>query len=296
MSYIDLEIAGLIYYLIDFIIIAALFVGLRVFSGFLVGTSLHEILSEKDNFAVGIALSGAVFGLAIMLTGAASGDAASTPLREFLLIGSYGLLGVFLLWLTRLMFEHLSLPAISIHRLLLADNVAIGIVDAGNMIASALVVRAVMLWVESSSLKGLLVVLIGFLLSQFLMYLATQYRQMIFARRHPGRQLHDELADGNIALALRFAGHRIGVALAVTATSGLLVFRPDELWTTLVLWLLIALALFAAQTLLAFGLRKVLLPGVNTGAEVVEQRNVAIGTLQASIYIAVGLIFVGLFG
>lgn len=296
MSYLTLDGSVLIYYLIDFVIVLLLLAGLRFFSGLLANASLNEILSEHDNFAVGISLSGAVIGLAIVLMGAVSGQASGSPQEELILMTSYGLLGVVLMWLTRLIFDYISFPEISIHQQIFDNNAAIGLVDAGNMIASAIIVRAVMLWVEGGNLQGLGVVLFGFLASQVLMYLATLYRRLVFSRRHPDSSLPQELADGNVALAIRFSGHRIGVALAVTATSGLLVYQADKLGFVLALWLLIALVLFAVQTLFAFIIRHVLLPGVNVGVEVTEQRNVAIGSLEAAIYIAVGFVFVGLLG
>ena len=95
---------------------------------------------------------------------------------------------------------------------------------------------------------------------------------------------------------MRFAGHRIGVALAVTAASGIVVYYVESVLYSLLVWSGVALLMFLAQTAVSIAARHVLLPGIDVGEEVGNQRNVAIGSLEAAIYVAVGLIFVGLFG
>jgi hypothetical protein len=61
-------------------------------------------------------------------------------------------------------------------------------------------------------------------------------------------------------------------------------------------WSLVAIVLFMVQTTLSIALRHIMLPGIDIGQEVGEQRNVAIGAMEAAIYIGVGLTFVGLLG
>jgi len=292
----SLESALLLYYLIDLLVVLVILAGFRWFSNLIAYSSLRELLSEQDNFAVGISLSGALIGIALMLMGAVSGHIAAGPLEELVLMSAYGVLGVLLMGLTRWLFDYFFLREISIQRLILDHNIAAGLVEAGHLIAVGIIVRAVMVWVEGDPLIGALAVLAGFLVSQLILYLATLYRALAFARHHPGESLQGHIQQGNIALALRFAGHGIGVALAVTATSGLVVYDQTALPLTLTLWFVVALTLFIAQSLIALAARYALLPGINLGAEVTEQRNVAIGALEAAIHISVGLVFAGLLG
>ncbi|MDM8546612.1 DUF350 domain-containing protein [Candidatus Venteria ishoeyi] len=296
MTYLSLDESVLMYYLIDFVIVLSILTGFRFFSNLIASASLHERLAEDDNFALGISLAGAIISIAIMLMGAVSGQVAASPRQELVMMAAYGVFGILLMWLTRKLFDHVLFAKVSIHQLILSDNAAAGLVDAGNMIATAIIVRAVMMWVEEDSWLGFGIVLLGFALSQLIMYLATWYRRWVFMRRHPKRSLDQELETNNIALAIRFSGHRIGLALAITSTSSLVLYQSEQLAWALGLWLLVALALFVAQTLIAIAARFILLPGVNVGQEVTEQRNIAIGALEASIYMAVGLIFLGLLG
>lgn len=293
---IDFHGTPLAYYAIDLIIVLAILAGLRLFSGMVSNTSLHEVLSVQDNAAAGISLTGALIGVAIMLMGAVSGGPEAGPGHEALLMAGYGVVGVLLMWVTSRLFDRLSMPGISISTQIQQGNAAAALVDAGNLIATAIIVRAVMTWVNDSLQVGIAVVLIGYIIAQIILYLATGYRTLIFAHRHSGKTLEKEIAAGNIALAVRFAGHRIGVGLAVTAASGIVIYFMDNVWFSLLVWALVAIGMFLAQTILAIAARLILLPGINVGEEVGKQKNIAIGALEGAIYVAIGLVFAGLFG
>ena len=160
-----------------------------------------------------------------------------------------------------------------------------------------MIIRAAMVWVDGSTFLGLSVVVGIFLISQVILLIATFYRSTVFSRRHQanGKTLQGEIKTGNIALAIRFSGYRVGVALAMTATSGLVVYDPEFLSLSIMAWTMIAILIFVSQTLLSIILRYILLPKVNIAEEVGEQNNVAIGSIEAAIYIGIGFTFVGLF-
>jgi uncharacterized membrane protein YjfL (UPF0719 family) len=296
-SLIMLEDASIGYYAIDFVIILAFMAALRLLVGPISDVSLTDILSKQDNFAVGITFAGAIVAVAILMMGVVAGEAGRTYVNEITLMAGYGVLAMALMWLTRMIFDHLSLPGIQIHDEIMRGNLAAGIVDVGNMIATAIMVRAAMSWVDGSTFLGLAIVILAFAVSQVILLAATLYRKKVFERRHAGiRDLTGEIAGGNTALAVRFAGYRLGVGLAVTATSGLVVYDPGALILSVAAWSLMAIVLFLVQTTLSIVLRHIMLPGIDIGQEVGEQRNVAIGAMEAAIYIGVGLTFVGLLG
>ena len=296
-SLIMLQDASIGYYAIDFVIVLAFMAALRLLAGPISNVSLTDILSKQDNFAAGITLAGAVVAVAILMMGVVAGEAGRTYVNEITLMAGYGVLAMLLMWLTRLIFDRISLPGIAIHAEILRGNVAAGIVDVGNMIATAIMVRAAMSWVDGTTFLGLAIVVVAYLVSQVILTIATQYRKLVFERRHRGkRDLIGEIGNGNTALALRFAGYRLGVGLAVTATSGLVIYDADALILSVVAWSLVAVVLFLVQTALSIVLRHIMLPGINIGEEVGEQRNVAIGAMEAAIYIGVGFTFVGLLG
>ena len=295
-SYIGIESNLGIYYLIDFLIIIAIISAMRPLTGVIGNVSSREELTQRDNAAFGISIAGATLGLAVMLMGVVSGEVAINPLYEALIMLGYGGVGIVLMAFTRKVFDILSMPRISIHDEIIKGNVAAALIDAGNMIATAIILRAVMIWVDSNSWFGLVFVLAGFLFSQIIMLVATAYRRYVFKHRQNGAGMQDEIAKGNIALALRFAGHRIGIALAVTAASGIVVFGGEQGFVNLAAWALTATVMFFVLTVIAVITRKAVLLRVDVAEEVDKQQNVAIGIIEAAIYIAIGFLLAGLFG
>jgi uncharacterized membrane protein YjfL (UPF0719 family) len=290
--------AALAYYAIDFVILMGFMATLRILAASIAGISLAELLAQQDNFAAGIALAGAIVAVAVLMMGVVAGDAGSTYVEEITLMVSYGIAAMFFMSLTRIIFDKIGLRQISIHDEIISGNVAAGVVDAFNLIATAIIIRAAMTWVDGSTFIGLIVVVGIFLVSQIILLLATLYRNAVFNRRHKtnNKTLQGEIKQGNIALAIRFSGYRLGVALAITATSGIVVYDPSVLLYSVLAWVLIAVVVFIFQTLLSIILRYILLPKVNIAEEVGEQGNVAIGSIEAAIYIGIGFTFVGLFG
>lgn len=295
-QYIQLNTSILPYYLIDFMIVIALLASLRFLSGLIANVSSKEELSEKDNAAFGISMAAAVVSIAIMLTGILSGEASSDPINEAINMLIYGIAGIVLMWLTRILFDRFSFPHLSIHDELMKGNVSASIVDAGNMIATAIVLRAVINWVTADLVQAMMAIGSGYIISQVLMVLATLYRAKVFVSRHPEGSLHQEIENGNTALALRFVGYRIGIALAVTGAAGVVNFSADTFYMSVAVWGCVSLMLFIILTFFAIITRLAILPGIDVADEVDNQKNIAIGVVEGAIYIAIGCLIAGLFG
>ena len=62
------------------------------------------------------------------------------------------------------------------------------------------------------------------------------------------------------------------------------------------MWFAVALILFILLTLIAIVIRHGVLHGINIAEEVGEQGNTAVGVIEGSIYIVVGLLIAGLIG
>jgi uncharacterized membrane protein YjfL (UPF0719 family) len=269
--------------------------GLRFITGIVANVNSAEELASRDNFAFGIAMAAGVISLALMLTGAVSGEPGETYLGEIVSVISYGILGLILIKVGRLSQDKFILTGIEIQGEIKAGNLAAALVDAANTIATGLVLRAVMLWVESDTLNGLLVVLAAFLLTQLLLALVTKYRLIVYARRSTGGDLQTAFKEGNVALAIRFMGHLLGVALAITAASGVVGYDVENLILALILWTGISLLFAVLVSLLAIIARNVVLMGVDVVEEVNSQNNVGVAAIEASIYISIGLFFTALF-
>ncbi len=267
--------------------------------GWLVGATSRvgsrQELGVRDNTAFGLGFAAAIVSLAIVMSGAVSGEPSITLVHEAGVVAAYGVLGIVLLLLSRLVFDRYALPLIDLRREIAGRNTTAGLIDAANMVSTAIVIRAVMIWVDTDSYQGLLVVLAGFAFSQFVMFVVTRYRQAVYRRRHDGARLQDAFRADNLAVGLRYFGHRLGAALAITAASGIVAYDEGRVLASAALWGAASLAMVVLVSLLAILLRWAIMPGIDVASEVGRQRNVAVGLAEGVVYLALGLVMTALF-
>lgn len=280
---------------VDFLLVVLMLTAVGKLTGVVANVNSIKELSEKDNYSFGISYAGAILALGIMMTGTVSGEETISLLYEASIVLAYGVLGIVLMALTRHFLDKVSLPNISIHKQIIAGNMAAGIIDAANMIATAIIVRAAMVWVDTEAFSGLLIVLIGFIVSQILMVLITRYRLFVYSKRHHGHNLQQEFESGNIAIAIRYLGHKIGVALAVTAASGIAEYTEGAEVQAVLLWVAVSFIMTIALSLFSIAARHVILWGINVVEEVDDQNNIGIGLIEATIFIVNGVILAALF-
>jgi len=280
---------------IDLAIAVAMISGLRFLTGLVANVGSADELASRDNFAFGVAMAGGTVALALMLTGVVSGTPGETYLAEFLTIIAYGFLGLILIKIGRLAQDNLVLRGIEVQKEISNGNLAAAFVDVANTIAIGLVLRAVMLWVDSDSWFGLLIVLAAFVITQLMLALVTLYRQTVYSRRHDGQSLQAAFQAGNVALAIRFFGHLSGVALALTAASGVVEYQDDNPLLALLAWALVTVIFAMLVSVLSIIARRVILMGIDVVEEVDDQGNIGVATIEAAIYISMGMFFTALF-
>ena len=279
---------------LDFVISVALVVGLRKFTGLVSNLSTTEELAEKDNFAFGISLAGAIFALSLMLTGVLSGDVATSLLNEAILLIGYGVLGVLLIKIGRFVLDRWVLRGVAIQQEIKNANVPVALIDVANVVATGIILRAVLGWVEGDLWLSIVALLMAFVVTQLLLSLVSYSRVVIFSKRNKGKDWQEEITNGNSALALRYMGHIIGVSLAVTAASGLVVYNEQNMLYSLMLWTVAAVDLVVVATLFSFIARKFILSGIDVVEEVDTQRNIGVATIEAVIFLSIGLLLITL--
>jgi uncharacterized membrane protein YjfL (UPF0719 family) len=294
-QFIDGRAAGML--AMDFVIIFVVLLSIRALFGFISGVNATSELASKDNFAFGISLTGATAGVAIMLSGVATGGIARSFGEEAALMVVFAVVGLVLMWFTRLIFDRVTLPGISVRDEIDRGNTATAIVDAGNVVATAIMIRAIIVWSDDVLTTGLIAVFIGYIASQIILTLTAFYRVQLFSRRNKGAQFQEAIRDGNIALALRFAGFQAAVAFAVTAASDLNLY--DTLANPVlkgVAWGVVSLILSVALVILSAIAERFVLGGIDVSEEVDKQRNVGVGMVEVAVYISIGLLLNGLLG
>ena len=228
-----IEITGLtqellIFLAIDIAIAIVLLGAMRFISGLSAQVNSTDELAKEDNFAFGISVAGSVAALGIVLTGAITGENADSYLMEAVGMASYGIFGLILIKVGRVFHDRFALNKIDKNAQIKAQNITVGIVDASGAIATAIIIRAVLLWVYGLDINTFTAIAAGFIVSQAMLVLVTRIKERQYAANNQNASMQSAFAEGQIALAIRYAGQVISTALAVTAASHFLTYSPER--------------------------------------------------------------------
>jgi len=284
----------LIYLAIDISIAILLLGAMKFISGLSAQVNATDELSKEDNFAFGISVAGSIAALGIVLTGAISGENAESYQMEAIGMLSYGLLGLILIKVGRVVHDKLALNQINKTEQIIAKNVTVGLVDAAGAIATAIVIRAVLLWVHGLDINTFIAIIAGFIVSQAMLVLVTRIKERQYAGNNQDDCLQEAFANGQVALAIRYAGQVISTALAVTAASYFLTYDPETLWFSIAGWLVFSIVMTVLVALLTSIAKRLILWGINLVEEVDQQHNIGVASVEMAISISIALILTGL--
>ncbi len=294
-----IEITGLnlellIFLAIDITIAIILLGAMRFISGLSAKVNSTDELAKEDNFAFGISVAGSVAALGIVLTGAISGENADSYLGEIIGMGSYGIFGLILIKVGRVFHDRFALNQIDKNAQIKARNITVGIVDAAGAIATAIVIRAVLLWVYGLDINTFVAITAGFIVSQAMLVLVTRIKERQYAANNQNDCMQNAFAEGQIALAIRYAGQVISTALAVTAASHFLTYSPETLVINLIGWLVFGIVMTLLVALLTSVAKRLVLMGINLVEEVDQQHNIGVACVEMAISISIALILTAL--
>ena len=207
---------------------------------------------------------------------------------------SYGLLGLVLIKVGRFVHDRLALNEIDKTAQIKARNLTVGIVDAASTIATAIVIRAVLIWVHGIDVGTFVAIVAGFVVSQAMLILVTRIKEKQYARNNQEDSLQQAFANGQVALAIRYAGQVISTALAVTAASYFLIYTPETLVINLIAWLGFSILMTILVAILTTIAKKLVLWGINLVEEVDQQHNVGVASVEMAISISIALILTAL--
>jgi len=229
-----------------------------------------------------------------VLTGAISGENASSYMMEFVGMLAYGTLGLILIKIGRVIHDKLSLQHINKTDEILKQNITIGIVDAAGAIATAIIIRAVLLWVHGLDVDTFIAIIAGFVISQAILLLVTRLKERQYAKNNQGDCLQEAFSQGQIAIAIRYAGQLISTALAVTAASHFLTYSPETLLNNLVSWFVFAIVMALLVAILTTVAKRIVLWGINLVEEVDQQQNIGVACVEMATSISIALILTAL--
>ncbi|NRA54957.1 MAG: DUF350 domain-containing protein [Gammaproteobacteria bacterium] len=286
------EMAGFL--AIDLTIAIILLCAMRFFSGLWAGVDTTHELSTKDNFAFGVSLAGSLLALAIVLTGAITGESATSFIDEAIGMSIYGVVGLVLIKAGRLIHDKWALPGLDKIDEIEKGNMSVAIVDAAALISTALIIRANLVWASGLNFNTLIAILSGFVISQGLLVIVTRLRERAYRKRNQGACFQNALIEGQVALAIRHAGFLIAIGFALTAASNFLIYQPTAYITNILGWLTYGSVMVALLYGLVPLVKRIVLARINLTEEVDLQHNIGVATLEFVLSIAIALILMAL--
>jgi hypothetical protein len=284
----------LIYLAIDITIAIILLGAMRFLLGLTSQVNSTEELAQKDNFAFGVSVAGSILALGIVLTGAITGENAPSYMMEIIGMLAYGTYGLVLIKVGRIIQDKVALQHLNKTALIKDQNLTLGIIDAAGAIATAIIIRAVLLWVDGLDVSTFIAITSGFMVAQAVLVLVTRIREKKYAKNNQEDCLQEALSDGQLALAIRYSGQVISTALAVTAASHFLIYSPDTLVMNLLGWLVFGIVMTILVAILTAIAKRIVLWGINLVEEVDQQHNIGVASIEMATSISIALILTAL--
>lgn len=235
--------------------------------------SVDQELTKHDNPALAISTAGYYLGVIIVFIGAVVGP-STTLLQDLLLVGGYGLGGIVLLLLSRVINDRLILRGFSTKRELIEDqNPGTGAVLFGSYVASALIVAGSI----QGEGGGPHTALAFYALGQIALVAFTWLYDWIAPY-----SLLDEIEKDNVAAGVGFGGALVAIGIIVMrAVSGDFVGWAEDLqylgWNVLLVFVyLIGVRVF---------FDRVVIPRHDLNLEITRDRNVGAGLLEGAVSI-----------
>lgn len=260
------------------ILFVAIFVVAKITHQILTPYNADEQLTQKDNFAVSISLSGYLFAVVLIFAGTVFGPSQGW-VEDLLGIGGYSLLGIVLLNISRIFNDKLILQKFSNVKEIIEDqNAGVATVQMGSYIASGLVIAGTLIGEGG----GLLQVLVFFVLGQLSLLLMAKIYNFITPY-----DLHHELEKDNVSAGIGFAGTLIAIGIILLSSlSG-----DFTGWgVSLKSFAIDAAIAFATLPLFRIFFDKVILKGADLNYEIKNNQNKGAALLEMTLTISVCIV------
>jgi uncharacterized membrane protein YjfL (UPF0719 family) len=257
---------------------------------------LDTQLTEKDNPAMGIVLTGFLLAVIIVICGVMTSDGETSEggkavvltfsnfVMELVPVVMYTLVGMVFLLLSAVINDKLILREFSnTHEVAERKNCGVAVIIAAGFLGSGLVIAGAIQgsldWISA---------LVGFVVGQVLLvFFALIYQRA--TSYDDQKELHQRQ---NLAVGLAFAGNLLAYSLllmkGLTMSGGELEIIQDRLWH----FGYYAMAGAVALPCLRVVNDKLFLPGVNLADEVADDKNINAGLLEAGLAIAMAAILI----
>jgi len=262
-------------YLILFVVI---FIIGKMVNELLTPYNIDEQLTDKDNFALSVSISGYFIAIIIIFVGALIGPSEGLA-KDLLNVGVYSMLGIVLLNISRIINDKVILRKFCNVKEIIEDrNAGVGAVQLGSYIASGLMIAACI----SGQGGGMITAIVFFFLGQVsLLIMAGIYNKIV------GYDIHVELEKDNVSAGLGFAGTLIAVGIILMSS-----LSGDFIsWSVNLQYFAIDCAIgFTVLPIFRLFFDKIIIPKSDLNHEIKNDQNSGAGLLEAIITIGFAVV------
>ncbi|UZR95441.1 DUF350 domain-containing protein [Chondrinema litorale] len=260
------------------ILYAIVFLFAKWINDLLTPYSVNRELTQTDNHALAISLTGYLAGITIIFLSVINGPHVGLW-EDLIAVGGYSIGGVFCLNLARIINDKLILRKFSnIEQIIKFRNSSAGLIQGASYIASGLVIGGAV----SGEGGGPALALIFFAIGQvILIVFALLYEKFI------SYSVHDEVEKGNLAAGFGFAGGLIAIGIiAMKAVSGDFIG-----WSGSLLLLAFDVSLVIVYLVVVrFFFDKLIIPHSDLNHEIANDKNIGAGLLEMFVSIGFSLV------
>ncbi len=242
--------------------------------------NMSEELTQNDNFAISLTLSGYYLGIVAIFVGSLLGP-EKTLLKDLVSVSSYAVLGFLALNISRFITDKIILRKFSaIEHLTKEKNIAIGLFQFGAYIATGLIFASSIAGDSGNIFTALGFFIMGqisLLLFVFVYDFITPY------------SIHKEIEKKNIAAGIGISGNLI--AFGIIIANG--IYGEFIGWTDgIISMVLLNIFAFIFLPIIRIFVDKLILLKADLNKEIIEDQNIAAGFLEAVIAFSSAIVLV----
>lgn len=229
---------------------------------------INTEISEKHNKAVALSLSGYLIAVTAVFASALIGPSQGI-VNDLVLVGSYSLVGIVLLNLSRVINDKLILYKFQNKKELVDDqNEGTGAVVAGSFIASGLVVAGAI----HGEGGGIETAIVFFVVGQLALIVFSKVYNLITPY-----DIHEEIEQDNVAAGVAFGGTLIALGIILmNGASGDFISWSENLGR----FALVSCGAIIVLPIFRYFFDKCLIPHYDLNHEIHHARNISAGILE----------------
>ncbi|MCW8091258.1 DUF350 domain-containing protein [Alteromonas sp. ASW11-130] len=285
-----------VYLLIDLGLALFLLMVMKWMAGAFRKSTVTEELGVKDNFAFGISIAGGMLSLCIVLSSVVGRHVGLGYEQAAIGMLTFGLVGIILVKFGRFAHDKLVLNRLDSQALIADRSVSVALVDAASLIASAIILRSMMLWVDGSDFNAIIAITTGFLVVLAVLLVLTRLIERRYAKGNQNDSFQGALRKGQMALAIEHSGNLLGTATIVASAGSLLTYNPEGYVSNVSGWLGVSVVLTVSLMLLVNLSKRIILFGMDYRQEIDQQHNVGVACLALTLSIGIALVVNGVLG